>query len=153
VCVCVCRKWHIDMKDKLPLRAGWAAIIPSSEHGALWFLLKCIDVWIMFIGPVVYGALEKLDSFVSFSYGGCTASYICVLIYIRCRAELILRNSKWSVSFQWLPLGTCCGLLVRYTQRYPLSCLFSIPFPYFLFQFSDIFCSCLFVYVLLFSCT
>ena len=120
VCVCVCacvyRKWLIDMKDKLPLRASRAALIPSLEHDAWWFLLNCIDGWIMFIGPVVYEALEILDSFVT-SLRENVQQATFVLIYIRGRVEMLVRNAKWSVIFQWLLLGICCGLLVRYTQH------------------------------------
>jgi hypothetical protein len=116
VCESVCRKWLIDMKDKLPVRASRAALIPSSEHDAWWFLLNCIDGWIMFIGPVVYVALEKLDSFVT-SLRETVQQATFVLIYIRGRVDMLVWNAKWSVSFQWLLLGICCGLLVRYTQH------------------------------------
>jgi len=70
----------------------------------------------MFIGPVVYVALEKFDSFVT-SLRETVQQATFVLIYIRGRVDMLVWNAKWSVSFQQLLLGICCGLLVRYTQH------------------------------------
>lgn len=53
----------------------------------------------MFIGPVVYEALEILDSFVT-SLRENVQQATFVLIYIRGRVEMLVRNAKWSVIFQ-----------------------------------------------------
>jgi hypothetical protein len=53
----------------------------------------------MFIGPVVYVALEKLGSFVT-DLGETVQQATFLLIYIRGRVEMLVWNAKWSVSFQ-----------------------------------------------------